>query len=85
MLGQIGLIHLFCSPCYHKAAIGFSFLSFLVYQGHKNKQLASLVDSCVNHWFALFYEILHLQHIVKEICSSYVMSLPNSRYLDGHK
>ena len=41
----------FCSPCYHKAATAFLFLSSLVYQGNRNKQLASLADSCINHWF----------------------------------
>ena len=73
----------FCSPCYHKAATAFLFLSSLVYQGNRNKQLASLADSCINRWFWLFYKMPHLQHIVKETYSSYVMSRPKPRYLDG--
>ena len=83
MLSQIGLFHLYCSPYYRKAATGFTFLSSFVYQGHKNKKLASLVNSCISDWFELLYEMPHLQHIAKEICSFYVMSPPKPRYLDG--
>ena len=49
MLSQIGLIHLFSCPCNTKAAKGFLFLFSLLYQGHTNKQLASLADSCITH------------------------------------
>ena len=43
MLIQIGLINLFFSPYYYKAAT--EFLSLLADQGQKNKQLSSVADS----------------------------------------
>ena len=87
MLIKFSLIHFFCSSYYRKAATGLLLLSFLAYQGQSNNQLASLADSCITHRFQLFHKtplILHcehLQHFAKEICSSYFMSLPKSRYL----
>ena len=67
MLSPIGLIHLFCFLYYHKAATtGFLFLSSLSYQqGHTNKQLSSLADSCITDWFELPYKIpfiLYCEH-----------------------
>ena len=76
MLSQIGLIYLFCSLYYYKAGIGF-FLSFVAYQGHTINQLASLAESCIIHWFELFYKIpliLYcepLQRFAKEKRSSF--------------
>ena len=75
----------FVLPIYHKAATGFLFLFPLSNQGHTNKQLSSLADSHITHWFELLYKIPlilyceHLQHFTKEISSSYFMSLPKSR------
>ena len=76
----------FVLPSYHKEATGFLFLSSLFSnQGHTNKELSSLADSHITHWFELVYKtplILyceHLQHVTKEISSSYFMSLPKSR------
>ena len=86
MLSQIVLIRLFCSPYYHEAA-AWCFLFSLAYQRHTNKELASLADSWITR-FELFHKIpliLYcepLQHIAKEICSSYFISLPKSRWLD---
>ena len=61
-----------------KLATGFQVLSSLSkHQGHTNKQLSSLADSRITHWFELLYNIpiilycKHLQHFAKEICSSY--------------
>ena len=65
----------------------FLFSSSLTYQGHTNKQLPSLADSCIIHWFKLFYKIPlilyfeHLQDFAKEISSSYFISLPKPKYL----
>ena len=75
----------FVLPIYHKAATGFLFFSFLSNQGHTNKQLSSLADSHITHWLELLYKIPlilyceHPQHFCKEICSSYLMPLSNSR------
>ena len=63
ILSQNGLIDLFCSLYYQKAAAGF--LPSLVYQC-QDKQTASLSDSCITHWFELFYKsslILDCQHL----------------------
>ena len=85
MLSQIGLNHLFCSPYLPQGSYMISILSSLSNQGHTNKQLYSLADSHVTHWFELLYKIPlilyceHLQHFTKEISSSYFMSLPKSR------
>ena len=74
----------FVLPIYHKAATGFLFLFFLSNQGYTNKQLSSLADSHITHWFELLYKIpfiLYCEHpldFAKEICSSYFMSLSNS-------
>ena len=59
MLSQIGLIHLFCSLYFVKVANGYLYMiyftySSLTYQGHTNKQLASLSDSFVTHWLEFF-------------------------------
>ena len=84
MLSQIGLNHLFCSPYLPQGSYMISILSSLSNQGHTNKQLYSLADSHVTHWFELLYKIPlilyceHLQHFAKEICGSYFISLPTS-------
>ena len=65
----------------------YLFLSFLAYQGHTDKQIACIADSCTTHWLELFFKIPliiyfeHLQHSAKEIRSSYFMFLPKPRYL----
>ena len=70
-------------------ATWFLYLSSCVYQGDTCKKLASLADSCITHWFELFYKS-HLYYIAnisitlpkKYVYSSYFMSLPESTYLD---
>ena len=82
MLSQIGLIHFFCSPYYHKVAAGFLFFSSFAYQGHTNKQLASLADSFITHWFELFYKIPlilhceHYQHFAKKMGMLFLLHVP---------
>ena len=75
MLSHIGLIELFCSPYITARPVHvFLFSSFVVYQGHTNKQLPSLADSCIVLWLKLYCE--HLQHFAKKTSSSYFISVP---------
>ena len=82
MLSQIGLIHLFCSPYYHKAAAGFLFFSSFGYQGHTNKQLPSLADNFITQWLELFYKIQlilyceHYRHFAKEMGVLLLLHVP---------
>ena len=56
MLNQNGLIHLFCYPIITRQLKKFSLPSFAC-QSYTNKQSAPLADSCIHHWFELFYKM----------------------------
>ena len=83
MLSQIDFIHFFFPPYNHKAA----FVAVFPCLPEPYKQAINFSSgSCITRWFDFFYKTLvifyceHLQHFAKEIRSSYLMSLPKSRY-----
>ena len=65
MLSQIGPIHFFCFPYFHKAGSSttgllqdFYFCLPFFTREETNKQLPCLADSYITHWFELLYKIL---------------------------
>ena len=79
MLSPIGLIHLFCCPYYYKTASYTIFLSSPLYQEHTNKQLVSLADSCITHYFERLCKIpliLYYESISRDFPEEYAVKIP---------